>query len=418
MEKRAKTEPEIGHLLGNSNNRLSPRDMFMIMALWMEQYPTKQQDRKTSQAVRATGCVLVDPRDRIIALDRTGEAHAVVRALMRSAVDPRGCDIYMSRFPCPLCTKMMVQAGIRRIYYFPAKEWEIDYELQRSPMKPKDRSKSFNDPTEIIGASMMSANHSSPSRSSVSEHRNDKMETHYRAVSRLITNNPIALTLYIPRWNEPGPRNDQIPVLELWQLDQTLSETPSLAHRWMNLAAAFESTQWAFSQFVYRYREPPTLLTPGSSLIDTRVMQHAVILAHIAAKRTDDPKVGVGAVLVDEKGDYLSVGWNGFPKRATSTDYPSAGADDTVEEEALKYDYILHAEQNTLLWRARQGVQGSIMVTTKMPCDECSPVISDCGIKTVVTNQQLPKSMDDPARFRGLTYDKVKQLIPNIWVFP
>jgi deoxycytidylate deaminase len=57
------------------------------------------------------------------------------------------------------------------------------------------------------------------------------------------------------------------------------------------------------------------------------------------------------------------------------------------------------------------------MVTTKMPCDECSPVIYDCGIRNVVANTQLPKSKDDPARLRGLTYEKIGKLMTNIWVF-
>lgn len=45
--------------------------------------------------------------------------------------------------------------------------------------------------------------------------------------------------------------------------------------------------------------------------------QHAIVLAHIASKRTDDPKIGVGAVLVYADGSYGSVGWNGYPKKAS-----------------------------------------------------------------------------------------------------
>jgi deoxycytidylate deaminase len=82
--------------------------------------------------------------------------------------------------------------------------------------------------------------------------------------------------------------------------------------------------------------------------------RHAMVLAHIAARRTDDPKLGVGSVLVEcnvfakngdnwSGGKYLSVGWNGYPKKAQHLDYPQAGADDSVEDEELKYDYILHS---------------------------------------------------------------------------
>ena len=145
-----------------------------------------------------------------------------------------------------------------------------------------------------------------------------------------------------------------------------------------------------------------------------------VVLAHIAAKRTDDPKVGVGSVLIDDRHRYISVGWNGYPKKAHHLDYPHAGADDSVADEELKYDYMLHAEQNTLLWRNPTGCRINhdfVLVSTKMPCDECSPVIFDCGIKTVVTVPQIPKALDDPARLRGLTYEKISKLINNLHIF-
>jgi pyrimidine deaminase RibD-like protein len=77
----------------------------MLMALWMEIYP--RPTPLTSQNVRPTGCILVDSRDRVVALERTGEAHAVVRAILGSAVDVRGCEVYVSRFPCATCTKVM-----------------------------------------------------------------------------------------------------------------------------------------------------------------------------------------------------------------------------------------------------------------------------------------------------------------------
>jgi deoxycytidylate deaminase len=145
-----------------------------------------------------------------------------------------------------------------------------------------------------------------------------------------------------------------------------------------------------------------------------------VVLAHIAAKRTDDPKVGVGSVLIDGTNRYISVGWNGYPKKAQHLDYPHAGADDSVADAELKYDYILHAEQNTLLWRNPIGCPISpdyVLVSTKMPCDECSPVIYDCGIKSVVTVPQIPKAHDDPARLRGLTYEKISKLISKLHIF-
>ncbi|KAJ3406831.1 hypothetical protein HDV05_005823, partial [Chytridiales sp. JEL 0842] len=75
--------------------------------------------------------------------------------------------------------------------------------------------------------------------------------------------------------------------------------------------------------------------------------------------------------------------------------------------------------QNALLWRNPVGyrIQKGWLIVTKMPCDECSPMLHDCGISKVITIPQLPKSPDDPARLRGLTYEKVHNLMEQVLVF-
>ena len=145
----------------------------------MEYYP--RQPSKTLNSCRQTGCVLVDPRDRILSLESTGESHAIVRAILKSPIDPSSCDIYVSRFPCSLCTKMMVQAGIRKIYYFPAKGLEINWSdyCQR-----RDRD------------------NMSPTRQpmTIEERVEQKRNNNINSVSRLIANNPIAMSKFIPIW--------------------------------------------------------------------------------------------------------------------------------------------------------------------------------------------------------------------------
>jgi deoxycytidylate deaminase len=111
-------------------------------------------------------------------------------------------------------------------------------------------------------------------------------------------------------------------------------------------------------------------------------------------------------------------------------DYPQAGADDLVADTELKYEYILHAgkhiilvsssEQNALLYRTPPGrrfTKDTILVSTKMPCDECSPMIADLGIQNVYTNRQVMKKSNDPLKARGLSYQKVHRLIKNVFVF-
>jgi hypothetical protein len=36
----------------------------------------------------------VDSKDNIVAMDRTGESHAIVRTILSSTKDPKGFDMY------------------------------------------------------------------------------------------------------------------------------------------------------------------------------------------------------------------------------------------------------------------------------------------------------------------------------------
>jgi deoxycytidylate deaminase len=284
--------------------------MFMLLALWMEMYP--RETVITSQAVRPTGCVIVDERDRIIALEHTGEAHAIVRAVLNCNADLKGSDVFVSRLPCPLCTKVMVQAGIRKIYYFPAKEWEVDF----NAAKPRDesvkmtRNPSLNDPMAFVGVSQF-----------VSDKllfHSEEDELKYRSVSRLITNNPIALTFLIPncKWLEEPSKPPEFE--HKWHLDESLSRMPNISDKWNQIKDSFEKTQWVIESIASFYRQCiPKLSVQTGALLDIDTIRHAIVLAHIAAKRTNDPKCGVGSVLIGPNNKYISVGWNGYPKRVS-----------------------------------------------------------------------------------------------------
>jgi deoxycytidylate deaminase len=309
-------------LKANSANRVRSRDMFMLMALWMELYPSNPT--KTQTSVRPTGCVLVDQRDRILSLQHTGESHSIVRAILSSPIDPQGCDIYVSRFPCSMCMKMMVQAGIRKVYYFPAKDWEVDW---KAHCVQQEQGRAV-----------------SPSKVSVPLHERikNKMEGNLNSVQRLIANNPIAMSKYIPIWNDGGDAREFTEMPIFWELDDQDKLVVNKHYNYPDFSLKFESTMRALSMLKDRYTQIPKRKQGDEDLGDPRIFQHAIVLAHIAAKRTDDPKVGVGAVIILQDGTYASVGWNGFPKKADVLDYPQAGADDFIEHE-LKYDYILHA---------------------------------------------------------------------------
>ena len=84
----------------------------------------------------------------------------------------------------------------------------------------------------------------------------------------------------------------------------------------------------------------------------------------------------VGALIV-KNNMIISDGYNGTP----------SGFDNTCEDENGKTKwYVLHAEANAILKCAKHGqsCQGSNLYLTLSPCQDCSKLIYQAGIKRVI----------------------------------
>ncbi|TPX35514.1 hypothetical protein SmJEL517_g02036 [Synchytrium microbalum] len=397
----------------------------------MERYPTSTD--VVYPASLPTGSILVDPAaERIFSMEVSGNAHSIVRALL-NAESARGCDLYVSRFPCSLCVKMAVQAGVRKIHYFPSEDWELgnlenDADMTASPLRLSLLPSSAI-PWQHLSSSPP-AFHSPPkgneNLTSTPPRPETKREKNIKAVQRLISNNPIGLSMYVPYWVGDHATESDSGGMELdegqtlaWALDDSIASSPAIYPNYGPIKTRFNYTATVLQALQDRYQVPCRKVVGGvdAGVVDaSELWKHAMVLAHIASKRTDDPKVGVGAVIISPSGKYVAVGWNGFPRKSAILDYPTGGSDDLLETDDLKYSYSLHAEQNCLLNNRARGLslEKSVIVTTKMPCDECSPIIRDCGIKTVITNPQRTKRPDDT---RGLRYDKINGLMDEIYTF-
>ena len=90
-----------------------------------------------------------------------------------------------------------------------------------------------------------------------------------------------------------------------------------------------------------------------------------------------DPKRKVGALIVDDDGDILSSGFNGFPRGISD--------DERLLDQPEKLKLVIHAEQNAIYNAARVGVRikGSIMLCNLFPCPACAKAIIQAGIKTL-----------------------------------
>ena len=93
------------------------------------------------------------------------------------------------------------------------------------------------------------------------------------------------------------------------------------------------------------------------------------------AQWSKDRSTKVGAVIVKD-GVILTTGYNGFPR----------GCNDDVDkrhERPEKYQWVIHAELNSIINAARQGVStvGADMYVNWYVCDRCAGSIVNSGIK-------------------------------------
>lgn len=106
--------------------------------------------------------------------------------------------------------------------------------------------------------------------------------------------------------------------------------------------------------------------------------QRFLELADLVATWSKDPSTKVGAVIVNDRREVVSLGFNGFARGIV---------DDDIRYEAKereKYPRIIHAEENALL-TANTPVRGCTLYSTVIPCPSCAAKIIQTGIKRVVT---------------------------------
>lgn len=129
-------------------------------------------------------------------------------------------------------------------------------------------------------------------------------------------------------------------------------------------------------------------------------------LATVISSWSKDPSTKVGAVIVDDDNRVVSIGYNGFPKGIKD--------DHRLDNRDLKYDMVVHAEANALLF-ANAPTKGCTIYTWPFqPCSRCASLIIQAGIRRVVSvenkdqkwskNFQLAHDMLTEARIEVETY--------------
>lgn len=130
--------------------------------------------------------------------------------------------------------------------------------------------------------------------------------------------------------------------------------------------------------------------------------QHFLGLALAHARMSKDPSTQVGAVIVGPDREFISAGFNGFPRGVED-------APKRLNDRDTKLKLIVHAEMNAVLAAARHGIrlkdctmyivaanrEGSLWGGP--PCVRCAVEVIQAGIKHIVSYPQK----DVPSRWHA-----------------
>jgi dCMP deaminase len=100
-------------------------------------------------------------------------------------------------------------------------------------------------------------------------------------------------------------------------------------------------------------------------------------LAKLISKWSKDPSTKVGAVIVKNNKELVSLGYNGFPKKIAD--------DERLLDRETKLKIIIHAEQNAFNNADREDIKGSTLYTFPfMPCSRCCAQAIELGVERIV----------------------------------
>lgn len=133
------------------------------------------------------------------------------------------------------------------------------------------------------------------------------------------------------------------------------------------------------------YEQPPGLLSdldlledfPMSLPVDApprpSKIDYALMLAAVAATRSEDPRTKVGAVVLRADGSVAATGYNGAP---ANVNLP------WDDENAVRL-FSIHAEINALRYCLPREIAGGLIAVTRRPCPACCASIAAFGIRNV-----------------------------------
>ncbi|XP_028402085.1 cytidine and dCMP deaminase domain-containing protein 1-like [Dendronephthya gigantea] len=394
--------------------RISKDNLYMIIALWMEDF-----EEKAPEHHKQVGAVLVSPNDVIFAADCSrDDVHAAARLLIKHRGKTEGCKMFMSRKPCPHCARLLVQSKVKRVLFLPTREPEyyLDSNEKKEIECNKEQMRQVD--TLFTASSIAQTKFVLQVEDPVIAEARKSLKGNEETCTKELIEKYSAFkdnSKWIKRMKNdlPWPELDDDMIKEIQEYFKKVKE-------WIAVVLV-QSGERERKLYNAKTNGPP-----DHTKHDQRFME----IARFLAQRTDDPERGVGAVIVSQENEILSFGWNGFPFKAHYGEFPRASSKvkDTRKENPpeqdtpdksppekdtpdknppekdtsnknppeqdtsnRKYPYIIHAEQNALLMLNTKNLKDAVLYVTKSPCDECAPLIAMEGIKKMFVDGKVER---------------------------
>ncbi|XP_036600196.1 cytidine and dCMP deaminase domain-containing protein 1 isoform X1 [Trichosurus vulpecula] len=413
--------------------RLSKVNLFTLLSLWMELFPTVERKQKAQRKeedelgplgdnadvvkvsndkkqVKKTGLVVVKNM-KIVGLHCSSEdLHAGQIALIRHGSKMKNCDLYFSRKPCSACLKMIVNAGVNRISYWPA---DPEISLLNEASDPLSTGDAKLDAKAVERLKSNSRAHVCVLLQPLVCYMVQFVEeTSYKCdfIQRIAKTQPgFNSDFYFECKQERIKEYEMLFLVSNEEMHkqilmtiglENLCENPYFSNLRQNmkdlilLLATVASSVPSFKHFGFYCSNPEQINDIHNESLPQEIARHCMVQARLLAYRTEDHKTGVGAVIWAEGKSktcdgtgamyFIGCGYNAFPVGSEYADFPHMD-DKQKDREIRKFRYIVHAEQNALTFRCQEikPEERSMIFVTKCPCDECVPLIKGAGIKQI-----------------------------------
>jgi len=122
-------------------------------------------------------------------------------------------------------------------------------------------------------------------------------------------------------------------------------------------------------------------------------------LAKLVSTWSKDPSTKCGAVIVNQRNEIVSVGFNGLPKFVTDSEGRLTNRD-------IKLKMIIHAERNAIIFAKQDLKDCTIYTYPMMACSECAAMIIQAGFLRHVSMLSVNKHWQDSWKIASEMFDE------------